>query len=177
MDKIQLADKVFVKSIDAETIEAAIDKIGAQISSDLKTETPLFIGVLNGGFMFASELLKRFEHPCNVSFVKLRSYDGLTSNNKPKELIGLNTDLKGRSVVIIEDIVDTGITISNIIEKIKEQEPKSIAVATLFFKPGVFNKKVNIDYIGIPIPDDFIVGFGMDYRELGRNLKEIYTIK
>ena len=118
----------------------------------------------------------QFSHPCGVTFVKAKSYEGVTSNKRPKEILGLDVDIKNRTVIVLEDIIDTGITISEIVDRLMEKEPLKIKVATLFFKRDVFNKKVNIDYIGIEIPDDFVVGFGMDYNGLGRNLKDVYTI-
>ncbi|MES2240944.1 MAG: hypoxanthine phosphoribosyltransferase [Bacteroidota bacterium] len=174
---IQLHDKQFVPFISAEEIDFAIQKMVAQIEDDFADEIPVFIGVLNGSFMVVSDFVKSYKKPCEVSFVKMASYDGMASTNEVKELIGLNQDLTGRSVVVIEDIIDTGHTIVELKELFKKQNPKHFKIATLFFKPEAYKKDVKIDYIGIQIPNKFIVGFGLDYDGLGRNLPEVYQLK
>ena len=174
---IQLHDKQFVPFISAEEIDFAIQKMVTQIEADFVDEIPVFIGVLNGSFMVVSDFVKSYTKPCEVSFVKMASYSGMASTNEVKELIGLNQDLAGRSVVIIEDIIDTGHTIVELKELFKKQNLKHFKIATLFFKPEAYKKDVKIDYIGIQIPNKFIVGFGLDYDGLGRNLPEVYQLK
>jgi len=174
---IQLHDKQFVPFISAEEIQFAIKQMAAQIEDDFVDETPVFIGVLNGSFMVVSDFVKKYKKPCEVSFVKMASYEGTTSTNEVKELIGLNQDLEGRTVVVIEDIVDTGNTIAELKELIKKQNVKHFKIATLFLKPDAYKKDVKIDYVGIRIPNKFIVGFGLDYDGLGRNLPEVYQLK
>ena len=174
---LQLHDKQFVPFISAQEIEFAIVKIAAQVEDDFAEETPIFIGVLNGSFMVVSDFMKHYKGPCELSFVKMSSYEGTTSTNDVKQLIGLDQDLTGRSVVIIEDIVDTGNTLVALKELLKKQNVKHFKIATLFFKPEAFKQDIKIDYIGIRIPNKFIVGFGLDYDGLGRNLPEIYQLK
>jgi len=174
---IQIHDKQFVPFISAEEIDFAIQKMVTQIEADFVDEIPVFIGVLNGSFMVVSDFVKKYTKPCEVSFVKMASYSGMSSTNEVKELIGLNQDLAGRSVVVIEDIIDTGHTIVELKELFKKQNLKHFKIATLFFKPEAYKKDVKIDYIGIQIPNKFIVGFGLDYDGLGRNLPEVYQLK
>ena len=147
------------------------------IAADFTDEVPVFIGVLNGSFMVVSELMKQYKKPCEVSFIKLASYSGLTSSTNVQELIGINQDLSGRSVVIIEDIVDTGHTMMALKELFKKQNVKHLKIATLFLKSEAYKQDVKIDYVGIRIPNKFIVGFGLDYNGLGRNLPEVYQLK
>jgi len=137
----------------------------------------VFIGVLNGSFMVVSDFLKQYKKPCEVSFIKLASYEGTSSTESIKQLIGLNQDLSGRSVIVIEDIVDTGNTLVELKELFKKENVKSFKIATLFFKPDAYKKDIKIDYIGVRIPNKFIVGFGLDYNGLGRNLPEIYQLE
>ena len=173
---IQLHDKQFVPFISAEEIDFAIAKIAALVEDDFADETPLFIGVLNGAFMVVSDFMKHYKSPCEVSFVKMASYEGTTSTNEVKQLIGLDQDLTGRTVVIIEDIIDTGNTLETLKALFKKQNVKHFKVATLFFKPEAYKKDLKIDYVGIRIPNKFIVGYGLDYDGLGRNLPEIYQL-
>ncbi|HEX9151946.1 MAG TPA: hypoxanthine phosphoribosyltransferase [Flavobacterium sp.] len=174
---IQLHDKQFVPFISAKEIDFAIEKMVAQIEDDFGDEIPVFIGVLNGSFMVVSDFMKRYKKPCEVSFIKTSSYEGTSSTNEVKQLIGLNQDLTGRSVIIIEDIVDTGNTLVALKEAFKKQNVKHFKIATLFFKPEAYTKDMKIDYVGIRIPNKFIVGFGLDYDGLGRNLPEVYKLK
>ncbi|WP_395051142.1 hypoxanthine phosphoribosyltransferase [Flavobacterium sp.] len=174
---IQLHDKQFVPFISAEEIDFAIAKIAALVEDDFADETPLFIGVLNGAFMVVSDFMKHYKSPCEVSFIKMASYEGTTSTNDVKQLIGLDQDLTGRTVVVIEDIVDTGNTLVALKELFKKQNVKHFKIATLFFKPEAFKHEVKIDYVGIRIPNKFIVGYGLDYDGLGRNLSEVYQLK
>ncbi|WP_348799384.1 hypoxanthine phosphoribosyltransferase [Flavobacterium adhaerens] len=174
---IQLRDKQFVPFISAQEISFAIERMVAQIEDDFFDEIPVFIGVLNGSFMVVSDFLKLYKKPCEISFIKLASYEGTSSTESVKQLIGLNQDLTGRTVIILEDIIDTGNTIVELKELFKNQNVKHLKIATLFFKPDVFKKDLKIDYIGIRIPNKFIVGFGLDYDGLGRNLPEVYQLK
>jgi len=176
-DTIQILDKEFIPSITEAEINFNIEKMAQAINQDLADSNPLFLGILNGAFLFAAELFKRFDFPCQISFLKLASYQGSSTSGKVKRLIGLNEDIKDRTVVILEDIVDTGITMENIKKQLRGYEPKEIKIATLLFKPQAFIKDFPIDYIGFYIPDEFIVGFGLDYNGYGRNLKSIYKIK
>ena len=174
---IQLHDKQFVPFISAKEIDFAIAKMVAQVEADFADETPVFVGVLNGAFMVVSDFMKQYKKPCEVSFIKMASYEGTSSTNEVKQLIGINQDLSGRSVIIIEDIVDTGNTLVELKELFKKQNVKHFKIATLFFKPEAYTKDIKIDYIGIRIPNKFIVGFGLDYDGLGRNLPEVYKLK
>ena len=151
-------------------------KIAALVEDDFADETPLFIGVLNGAFMVVSDFMKQYKSPCEVSFIKMASYEGTTSTNDVKHLIGINENLEGRTVVIVEDIVDTGNTIEELKAIFKEKNVKHLKIATLFFKPEAYKKDIKIDYVGIRIPDKFIVGYGLDYDGLGRNLADIYQL-
>ncbi len=174
---IQLHDLQFTPYISEEKIMNSIEELTVKINDDLKGEKPLFIGVLNGSFMFATEIIKRFDGDCEVSFIKMSSYEGTATTEEVKELIGLKEDIAGRTVVVLEDIVDTGNTIEVLIEKLQEKKCKEIKIATLFYKPEAYKKEIKIDYIGISIPNRFIVGFGLDYDGLGRNLTDVYQLK
>jgi hypoxanthine phosphoribosyltransferase len=176
MKEVQLKDKRFRIDISGDKIMEQVERVASEINRDLKGKKPLFLVVLNGAFMFAADLLKNIDIDCEVSFVKLASYQGTSSTEKVKELIGLNEDLTGRVVVVVEDIVDTGFTMENIITDLLRLKATEVHVATLLFKPEAFQKKFKIDYIGLSIPNDFIVGYGLDYDGLGRNLKDIYKI-
>lgn len=174
---IQLHDKQFVPFISAQEIDFAIAKMVSQVEADFADEIPVFVGVLNGAFMVVADFMKQYKKPCEVSFIKMSSYEGTSSTNDVKQLIGINQDLTGRSVVIIEDIVDTGNTLVELKELFKKQNVKHFKIATLFFKPEAYTKDIKIDYIGIRIPNKFIVGYGLDYDGLGRNLPEVYKLK
>ena len=174
---IQLHDKHFVPFISAGEIDAAIAKMAAKAMDELRGEVPVFIGVLNGAFMVVSDFVKHYGAPCEVSFVKLSSYEGTQSTHSVKELIGLNQDLSGRTVVVIEDIVDTGNTVEELVRIFESKNVKQLKFATLFLKPEAYTKDIPLDYIGLEIPNKFIVGFGLDYDGLGRNLPEVYQLQ
>lgn len=174
---IQLHDKHFVPFITAAEIDAVITRMARQAEEDLNDEVPVFIGVLNGSFMVVSDFVKKYAKPCEVSFVKMASYEGMATTHEVKQLIGLSQNLEGRSVVIIEDIVDTGNTIEELKKLFEQQNVKQLKIATLFFKPEAYTKTIPLDYIGFEIPDKFIVGYGLDYDGLGRNLPEIYQLQ
>ncbi len=174
---VTLNDRTFEVMIPAEEIDRAVSAVAEQINRDYADkETPLFLGVLNGSFMFMSDLLKKIDFNCELSFVKLASYAGTESTGKVHNLIGLNNDLKGRHVVIVEDIVDTGRSIAHLVDLLKSHEPASIEVCTLFFKPNSYAEKYEIRYRALAIGNEFIVGYGLDYDQLGRNLKDVYVV-
>ena len=176
MYTITVKDKIFSPFITASEIDQAISKIAVAMNEDLAGKNPLFLIVLNGAFMFAADLVKKLNFPCELSFIKLASYSGTKSSEKVRELIGLNEDLIGRTVVVIEDIIDTGITLGDLMETVKSKNAVEVKLAALLFKPKAFQKSYPIDYIGIEIPNDFIVGYGLDYDGFGRNYPDIYKI-
>ncbi|PRZ01348.1 hypoxanthine phosphoribosyltransferase [Marinilabilia salmonicolor] len=176
MKRIQLLDKQFALSIPASDIKKALWEMAEKMNKELKDQNPLMICILNGSFMFSADLMKLIDFPCEISFVKLASYEGMGSTGKVKQLIGLNEEIEGRTVVLLEDIVDTGVTIENLMNQLDSQKPKDVKVATLLFKPEACKKNVKLDYVGLEIPNDFIVGYGLDYDGYGRNLPDIYTV-
>lgn len=173
---ITIKDKQFKPFISAEKISDAVKNVATKINSDLKDEFPLFLGVLNGSFMFAADLLKEVTIPCEISFIKVASYHGTSSTGAVTELIGLSEDLSGRTVVIVEDIVDTGVTIEKLFNLLQRKNVKQVKVASALLKPGAYKKQFKIDYVGMEIGNDFVVGYGLDYDGQGRNLKEIYVL-
>jgi hypoxanthine phosphoribosyltransferase len=177
MKRVQLWDKEFEISHPFEEIQAVIKKMAAQMRVDLEGKNPLFVCILNGSFMFAADLLKELElNDAEISFLKLASYSGTASTGEIKELIGLNENLNGRVVVILEDIVDSGHTIADVMKQVSARGASEVKIATLLFKPDAVKVEVVLDYVGISIPNDFIVGYGLDYDRRGRNLKDIYTL-
>lgn len=176
MESIQIKDKKFAISITEEQILKEVDRVAEEINRDLKDKNPLFLSVLNGSFMFTADLMKRITIPCEISFVKLASYQGISSTGKITEVIGVNEDISGRCVVIVEDIVDTGLTMQRLLETLGTRNPKEIHIASLLVKPEKLQVPLNIKYAAMNIPNDFIVGYGLDYDGLGRNYKDIYTI-
>lgn len=177
MKRVKLYDKEFVIAIHHDHIQKAVGVVAQQIREDMKDENiPVFLSVLNGAFMFTSDLLKQIDFDCEVSFVKLSSYSGTSSTGHVTELLGLNTDVRGRTVIIVEDIVDTGHTLVELFNILRQYQPKQIKVATCLLKPDAYDKDIPIDYVGFKIPNDFIVGYGLDYNEIGRNLQSIYRI-
>lgn len=175
MKIIKVSDKDFVRSIKEEDILKRIKALAKEMNLSLKNEDVVFLGILNGCFMFASDLFKQIDFPCSITFLKIASYNGTNSTGKIKELIGINENIKGKTMVILEDIIDTGNTLAFIIEELKKYEPKKIITATLLHKPEIYKKNIPIEYIGFQIPNEFVLGYGMDYNGLGRNLKEIYV--
>jgi len=174
--KKRIADLEFEILITAENIEERVKAIGAQLSEDYNNSVPVFIGVLNGSFLFIADLIKQVDIPCEINFTKLASYyGGTTSTLKIREDIDLTVDIKGRDVLIIEDIVDTGNTAHYLIEKLKEREPASLRLCSLLLKPAALQKKIEeLKYVGFEIENEFVAGYGLDYKEMGRNLKDIY---
>ena len=177
MKIIKLHDLYFKPFINADEIATIVKTLARQVKADLpKEEVPIFVGILNGCFLFAADFIREFDGNCEVSFVKLASYEGTTSTEKVKQLVGINEDLTGRTVIILEDIIDTGATLQEIYDIFRNKNVKQLKVATLFFKPDVFKKELPIDYIGKSIEDKFIVGYGLDYNSIGRNYPAIYQL-
>jgi hypoxanthine phosphoribosyltransferase len=177
MERIKLHDKEFKIFIPHEKILKSIGEVAAKINIDYKErETPLFLSVLNGSFMFTSDLIKLIDFQCEISFIKLSSYSGTESTGEIKEIMGLNSPVKGRSVIIVEDIVDTGATIEELYRMLDEAGAADVKICTLLLKPEAYHKDIKIDYVALEIPNDFIVGYGLDYNELGRQYKDIYVL-
>lgn len=176
MDKIHVRDRMFTVSISRDEIQQRVANIASRISADLQDRHPLFLAVLNGSFIFAADLMRGITIPCEISFVKLASYVGTSSSGQVRELIGLNTDLRGRTVVIVEDIIDSGHTMVNLLNTLQKAGPQEIRIASLLVKPGNLEVKLDIPYCCFEIPNDFIVGYGLDYDGEGRNLPDIYTV-
>ena len=177
MDTIRIYDKIFSTSITAEEILSQVRRVASEINRDYEGETPLFLVVLNGAFIFAADLMREISIPSEVSFVKLASYEGTSSTGTVREVIGLNTDITGRPVIIVEDIVESGITMAHMIDTLKKQNPKSIDICTLLLKPKKLEVKLDIRYVAMEIPNDFILGYGLDYNGKETATTEIYTLK
>ncbi len=173
---IQIKDKQFEPYLSAKQIDEAVSGVAEKINKDFKGKKVLFIAILNGSFMFASDLLKKIDLECEISFVKIASYSGTKSTGKVKKLIGLMQSLEDRNVIIIEDIIDTGNTLDKLLPTLISENPKSLKLCTLLFKPEAFKSDFDIHYVGKEIPNKFILGYGLDYDEYGRNLAEIYQI-
>jgi hypoxanthine phosphoribosyltransferase len=177
MKKVKIHDKEFEIFIPYEKIRSVIEQMAEKMNVELVGKNPLFLCILNGSFMFAAELFKRIDFvESEISFVKLASYDGDSTTGNVKQLIGLNEQIEGRTVVVLEDIVDTGITINHIQEQLDALNPKEVLIATMLLKPDALQKEVNLKYVGLEIPNDFIVGYGLDYDGHGRNLLDIYSV-
>ena len=174
---IQIKDKQFELFITEKIVLESIYMVSKQIQNDLHDKNPLFIAVLNGAFMFASDLLKHFDFPCEITFIRLKSYQGTASSGNIREVESLIDDIEGRNVVVIEDIIDTGHTIQYLKQSFLTKHPKSLRIATLLFKPEALQAEIKVDYVAMEIPNDFIVGYGLDYDGYGRNLRDIYKIK
>lgn len=174
---IRIKDKSFALSIKDETIQEKVKTVAQNISHDFRGEQPVMICILNGAFMFAADLVRYLTIQPEIIFAKFASYEGTDTTGNVKELIGVNANLKGRKVIIVEDIVDTGTTIKHILKELQDKGAEEIRTASLLVKPGKLKEDIAIDYRAMEIPDDFIVGYGMDYDGLGRNLKDIYTLE
>lgn len=177
MDRIKIKDKVFTLSISEEEILKEVSRVASEINTKLTGKDPIFISVLNGSFMFTSDLMKRITIPCEISFVKLASYQGVASTGEIKEIVGITEDLKDRTVVIVEDIVDTGLTMQRLLESIGTRAPREVFIASLLLKPEKLQVDVDVDFVAMKIPNDFIVGYGLDYDGYGRNYPNIYTVE
>ncbi len=176
MQQVTLKDKTFIPYITSDKILESVKKVALKINADLAHENPLFLVVLNGSFMFAADLLKEVTIPCELSFIKLASYHGTSSTGVVTEMIGLTEEVENRTVVIVEDIVDTGVTIEKLVGLLTKKHVKQIKIASFLLKPDAYKKSTKIDYVGIEIPNDFVVGYGLDYDGLGRNLKNVYVL-
>jgi hypoxanthine phosphoribosyltransferase len=176
MKSVTVRDKNFGISLDSTLIQKRVTELATQISKDLKGEKPLFLCVLNGSFIFAADLFKQVTIDAEVSFIRVSSYEGTSSSGSVKSVIGINDELKGRTVIIVEDIVDTGDTAVYLIQEIRKHNPSKVLFASLLLKPLALRQKVHIDYVGFEVPNDFLVGYGLDYDGLGRNLPDIYKL-
>ncbi len=176
MNEITVLDREFSVYITEDEIQSRITALAEKINEDLKGQDVLFFGVLNGVFLFAADIFRQINLECQVSFIKLASYDGTSSTGKIKELIGWNEDITGKTVVVLEDIVDTGATLERVIAELKLRKAADVKICTLLFKPEAYTKDIPIDYIGFEIPNNFVVGYGLDYDGYGRNLRAIYKL-
>ncbi|MBQ7443602.1 MAG: hypoxanthine phosphoribosyltransferase [Bacteroidaceae bacterium] len=176
MTKVIVKDKAFVPFLPEAAVQKEVARVARELTRDLGDKSPLFLPVLNGAFMFTADLLRHFEGACEVCFIKLASYAGTQSTGAVREVIGLAADITGRHVVIVEDIVDSGLTMAHTIATLRKHNPASISVCTLMLKPAALHVEVPIDYCCMEIPNDFIVGYGLDYDGFGRNLREIYVL-
>ena len=176
MSRVKIKDKTFETSMTEAEIKQRVKELAQQMSRDLEGKNPLFLAVLNGAFIFAADLMREMTIPCEISFVKLASYQGTTSTGTIHEVIGINEDLMGRTVVIVEDIVESGLTIKRMMEQIGTRHPATVQVCTLFFKPEKLKEDLTLDYVAFSIPNDFILGYGLDYDQQGRGLKDLYTL-
>ena len=177
MKQVKVLDKEFIISLPSEKIQARISELASQLCTDYAGKSPVFLGILNGCFMFASDLFKRITIDAQITFLKLASYQGTTSTGNVKQLIGLNQEIKDQHIVILEDIVDTGETLDAIMRQLSGYQPASIKIVSLLLKPDSYKKEIPIDYVGFEIPNEFIVGYGLDYDGFGRNTEDIYTLK
>lgn len=176
MSIVKIKDKTFKTSIPEEEILKKVQVVADRINQDMDGKNPLFLAVLNGAFMFAADLMRMVTIPSEISFVKYASYEGTSSTGNLKQLLGINQEVEGRHIIIVEDIVDTGFTMQKMIDSLKEKNPASINVCSLLVKPGNLRVPLDIKYAVMEIPNDFIVGYGLDYDQQGRNLRDIYTI-
>ena len=174
MQTIELHGKKFVTSIPRTKIEHEVKRVANEINNDYKGKHPLLLGVLNGAFMFAADLMRNLDIECEISFVKMSSYQGTSTTGAVREVIGVNESLEGRDIIVIEDIVDTGLTMQRMLEQLSAYKPASINIASLFLKPARLKVPIDVKYSAFTIPDRFIVGYGLDYDGLGRNLPDIY---
>ncbi len=177
MSIVRIKDKLFETSIPEAEIKKRVKAVAERINRDMADKNPLLLAVLNGSFVFAADLMREITIPCEISFVKLASYQGTTSTGTIKEVIGINEDLTGRTVIIVEDIVESGLTIKRMIESLGTRNPESVHICTLLLKPERLKTPLDIEYVAFEIPNDFILGYGLDYDQQGRQLRDIYTLK
>lgn len=176
MSVVKIKDKTFKTSIPEAQILERVKAVAERINTDMADKNPLLLAMLNGSFVFAADLMREITVPCEISFVKMSSYQGTSSTGKVKQLLGLNEDIKGRTVIIVEDIVESGLTLKTLLETLKEKEPADVQICTLLFKPDCLQVPLYIKYVAMEIPNDFILGYGLDYDQQGRNLRDIYTV-
>ena len=176
MKEIRILDKNFREFLTEKVIQERIEELAKQINKDLAGKDAVFLGILNGAFLFAADLFRRINFQAKISFVKLASYQGTSSSGSIKELIGWNEDIKNKTIVVVEDIVDTGNTLERIVDELVIRKAAEIRIAAMLYKPEAYTKDIPIDYIGFEIPNDFVVGFGLDYDGFGRNLPSVYTL-
>lgn len=177
MSTLRLDDKYFETYLTATEIQQAVNGVAVRVLDEYKDKNPVFLIVLNGAFFFAADLIKKFDAPCELSFIKVASYDGTHQSDEISTVMGAEPSLEGRSVVVVEDIVDSGNTIETIIQILEAEKVKDYAIASLFYKKEAYTKNFIVDFVGLEIEDKFIVGYGLDYKGLGRNLKDIYKLK
>ena len=173
---VQVKDKKFSLYISEETIKNRVKEVAAQIDADLKDKNPLFLVILNGSFVFAADLLRDISFPCEITFVRMSSYQGTSTTGQVKQLLGLNEDVEGRTIVIVEDIIESGYTMQEMLHILKEKNPEKVYITSLFVKPGCLKVPIHVDYRCFDIENDFIVGYGLDYNQEGRNLPSIYQV-
>lgn len=176
MDTVQVKDKRFKVSIPEAEIKARVAAVAAEIARDVEGKNPIFLSVLNGSFVFAADLLRALDIPCEISFIRMASYEGTQSTGNVKQLMGLKEDIEGRTVIVVEDIIDSGLTMKELLATLKAKHPADVRVATLLVKPENLKVDLDINYRCFDIPNDFIVGYGLDYDGEGRNLRDIYTV-
>ena len=177
MQQIDIEDKTFEVFLEEETIRKRIRLMGIQIGVDYEEKCPVFLGVLNGSFLFMADLMKEFPGSCETEFIKVKSYDGIATTGRVKSLLGLPENLSGRDIIVVEDIVDSGLTLQFVLNELKKLQPASVALCTLLFKPAALKAPLEgLEYVGFEIPNDFVVGYGLDYNGLGRNLQSIYRL-
>lgn len=176
MKEIQILDKKFIEYLTEEAIQQRIDELATKVNTELAGKEVVFLGILNGAFLFAADLFRRIDFPARISFVKLASYQGTSSSGSIKELIGWNEDINNKTIVVLEDIVDTGNTLERIVDELVIRKAAEIRIASLLYKPEAYTKKIPLHYIGFEIPNNFVVGFGLDYDGFGRNLPSVYTL-
>ncbi|MBI5010861.1 MAG: hypoxanthine phosphoribosyltransferase [Bacteroidia bacterium] len=176
MKEIRILDKKFREMITEQAIQKRIGELAEHMNNDLKNKDVVCLGILNGAFLFAADIFRKLEIPARISFVKLASYEGTRSSGTIKELIGWNEDISGKTVVVLEDIVDTGHTLERIMAELVMRKASEIRIATAFYKPAAYRSKIPLDYVGFEIPNDFVVGYGLDYDGYGRNLPAVYTL-
>jgi hypoxanthine phosphoribosyltransferase len=176
MKEIRILDKNFREFLTEKVIQERIEELAKQINKDLAGKEVVFLGILNGAFLFAADLFRRIDFQSKISFVKLASYQGTRSSGSIKELIGWNEDIKNKTIVVVEDIVDTGNTLERIVDELIIRKATEIRIAAMLYKPEAYTKEIPLDYIGFEIPNDFVVGFGLDYDGFGRNLTSVYTL-
>jgi hypoxanthine phosphoribosyltransferase len=176
MKEIQILDKKFSEYLTEKVIQNRIDELAKQVNEELAGKEVVFLGILNGAFLFAADLFRRIDFPARISFVKLASYQGTSSSGSIKELIGWNEDINNKTIVVVEDIVDTGNTLERIVDELVIRKAAEIRIAALLYKPAAYTKDIPLHYIGFEIPNNFVVGFGLDYDGFGRNLPAVYTL-